>query len=282
MTRYPDPHINTLSTRTERPGETALLLYRARITDDVEIGRTLENHVHIALSDQDDNPENDDSYIDIYIYDPNVKKPPVIRTGKEQYDVDEKIDVYGVNYEPAASWQLEAYHPDEPLYGWQGLVSRKKTESDPALKINTTSREVVLFDSSKVIRILGKHRTQEIQLRWKMWDPAGEMSTSNIAAFELQSSGQWRLSHNAWNPSLNDGPFEIIVTLPYPQAIQLKISDISGYVIRDFGEIMQAAGTSRYPWDGVSDAGIDIGAGLYIVTLECESFSGFKKFAIIR
>jgi len=52
-----------------------------------------------------------------------------------------------------------------------------------------------------------------------------------------------------------------------PVDARLRLFDVRGRLVRDFGRIEGAVGTWVQPWDGRTDTGLSVGSGLYFFEL---------------
>jgi glycosidase len=83
-------------------------------------------------------------------------------------------------------------------------------------------------------------------------------------------------------PNPSDGPTAIRFTLPAAADVTLEIVDVSGRRVRTLACGERAAGTHALQWDGRNEAGANVAAGIYFVTLEADGARETRRFARIR
>jgi hypothetical protein len=73
---------------------------------------------------------------------------------------------------------------------------------------------------------------------------------------------------------------EIAYTIAVPGPVRLTVYDVSGRVVRRLAEGTEGAGRHERAWDGTSDAGARVPAGVYSIRLEAPGFRGSEKIII--
>jgi hypothetical protein len=82
---------------------------------------------------------------------------------------------------------------------------------------------------------------------------------------------------NPFNPST-----DIIFDLPNNGAVRLQVYNTLGQRIRTLVDGVRAAGSYHVFWDGRSDQGTSVAAGVYLYRLETPSFVSSKKMVLLR
>ena len=62
----------------------------------------------------------------------------------------------------------------------------------------------------------------------------------------------------------------------------MKIFDVSGRLIKSFGEIGIKTGLNSYEWDGANGFGENVPTGVYIISLKTERRIIDKKIVLLK
>jgi len=82
---------------------------------------------------------------------------------------------------------------------------------------------------------------------------------------------------NPFNPST-----EIMFSVPNPSALRIQIYNIMGQLVRTLTDTHYPMGVHRIQWDGRSDAGVAVGAGVYIYRMEAPGFVQTRKMLLMK
>ncbi|MFH1841913.1 MAG: FlgD immunoglobulin-like domain containing protein, partial [bacterium] len=83
---------------------------------------------------------------------------------------------------------------------------------------------------------------------------------------------------NPFNPSTM-----IRYVLPEPSAVDLRIYDVSGRLVRELvRELALIAGRHEATWNGLDDAGQTVAAGVYFYQLEAGAFSETRCMTLVK
>lgn len=94
-------------------------------------------------------------------------------------------------------------------------------------------------------------------------------------------SGGVRLALASANPSRGGARFSL--HLEAATSVRLEVADVAGRCVRVLAPgVPYAAGTHRFDWDGRSDAGRSVAAGVYYVRLRAEGQEQVERVTILR
>jgi len=97
---------------------------------------------------------------------------------------------------------------------------------------------------------------------------------------------KWRVPAGAGIAGVRPNPFSQITTINYQITqsgpVSLKVYNVYGQLVRSLGSGQRPAGYHRARWDGRNDRGRSVSAGVYVVRLEGEGFSGSVRVAVVR
>jgi hypothetical protein len=82
---------------------------------------------------------------------------------------------------------------------------------------------------------------------------------------------------NPFNPTT-----DIQFSVPMASEVRINIYNIQGQLVRTLAQGNYSVGTHRVTWDGKSDAGVDVGTGLYIYRMEGYHFTQAKKMLLMK
>jgi hypothetical protein len=74
----------------------------------------------------------------------------------------------------------------------------------------------------------------------------------------------------------------IAFDLPQPQSVRVHVYDATGRLARTLAEGPFLAGRHQRVWDGTDDHGQPIGAGIYFVRFDTETFQSRQKIVVLR
>ena len=77
-------------------------------------------------------------------------------------------------------------------------------------------------------------------------------------------------------------PLNIYFEIKSSQTVRLDLYDISGYHISTLVEDVFNGGLNKYPWNGKTEQGQNVGSGVYIIALQAQNMSCWKKVIIVR
>jgi len=68
-----------------------------------------------------------------------------------------------------------------------------------------------------------------------------------------------------------------------PRDVRIRVFDVSGRLVRDFGPVRLETGDYRVRWDGRNDAGVTTGTGIYFVNVDAgETYQETLKVLRLR
>ena len=105
-------------------------------------------------------------------------------------------------------------------------------------------------------------------------------SCDGLRSFQNQIVDQdlvFNVSPNPFNSSIN-----IQFSLLEDQMVDLFIYDITGKLITDIYSGYKYKGMNKIHWDGKSKKGIEVGSGLYFLTIIAKDFSSTKKITLLE
>ncbi|RPI01401.1 MAG: DUF11 domain-containing protein [Calditrichaeota bacterium] len=184
------------------------------------------------------------------------------------YSPDDTLVFRALSHAPLASWELAAYWPD----GTTEVIANGG--------ITAPNDTLVLYRGN--ISLHGKSGRESVSFEWHTIDIFNESQTSQTCAAAIKADEYLRLTHNKIEPDVSGEIFEIIIGVRSAYDLKLQILDISGRLVKDFGEIHQEAGERRYRWDLIDEKGSSVGSDVFIVTLEAGTFKSWKKFVVVR
>jgi hypothetical protein len=82
---------------------------------------------------------------------------------------------------------------------------------------------------------------------------------------------------NPFNPET-----EIMFSVPNPSAVRIQIYNIMGQHVRTLTDTHYPMGVHRIVWDGRSDAGLAVGAGVYVYRMEAPGFVQTRKMLLMK
>jgi hypothetical protein len=82
---------------------------------------------------------------------------------------------------------------------------------------------------------------------------------------------------NPFNPQT-----EIMFSVPNPATVRIQIYNLMGQNVRTLTDAHYAMGVHRITWDGRSDAGVSVGAGVYIYRMEAPGFVQTRKMLLMK
>ncbi|MGQ0722697.1 MAG: FlgD immunoglobulin-like domain containing protein [Candidatus Eiseniibacteriota bacterium] len=97
--------------------------------------------------------------------------------------------------------------------------------------------------------------------------PISATAAGTLAATELREP----------RPNPFRGETALQFTLAEPQAVGAGVYDVIGRLVRRIGSVPFDIGTHSLLWDGRDDLGASVPAGMYLVRLKGETFSGTRK-----
>ena len=82
---------------------------------------------------------------------------------------------------------------------------------------------------------------------------------------------------NPFNPETNIG-----YDLADESMVSLKVYDIKGTLVKTLLNENQSSGHKTVKWDGTSDLGQKVSAGLYLYRIQTDGFTSTKKMALLK
>ncbi|MCX6601605.1 MAG: T9SS type A sorting domain-containing protein [bacterium] len=82
---------------------------------------------------------------------------------------------------------------------------------------------------------------------------------------------------NPFNPET-----EIMFSVPNPSAVRIQIYNVMGQHVRTLTDTHYPMGVHRIQWNGRSDAGVAVGAGVYIYRMEAPGFVQTRKMLLMK
>jgi hypothetical protein len=81
-------------------------------------------------------------------------------------------------------------------------------------------------------------------------------------------------------------PFNTLTTIRYTlshsESVVLTIYDLQGRVVRTLVDAVRPAGAETVTWDGTSDAGLRVGAGVYLYTLRAGNRATSRLMTLLK
>ena len=174
---------------------------------------------------------------------------------------------------PVARWDLWVYLADGEIDSSYGDTFVQKTvlvpdiwyQVDPDYKpsrlTTTAKQEIIKFE----IRIL---------------DEYGNRATAETGVM-VHESNDLSLDRNTYEPD-NQEPMQIKFRLSSSRSARLDLYDIAGRHISILTEKVFPSGWTTYYWNGLTNEGVKVGSGVYIVTMISDDYKDWKKFMIVR
>jgi len=174
---------------------------------------------------------------------------------------------------PVALWDLWVYLADGEIDSSYGdafvqktvLVPDKWYQIDPDYKpsrlTTTAKQEIIKFE----IRILDEYGNSAKAETGVMVHEANDLS----------------LDRNTYEPDIQE-PLQIRFRLSSSRSARLDLYDIAGRHISMLTEEVFPSGWTTYYWNGLTNEGVKVGSGVYIVTLLSDDYKDWKKFMIVR
>lgn len=85
----------------------------------------------------------------------------------------------------------------------------------------------------------------------------------------------------AWPNPVSSG-FSVAWSLPQPGSFRMSLFDISGRLVRSFDEVAQASAQGVIAFDGLTQSGEPLSAGVYLVRLDSEAGTATSSVMVIR
>ena len=198
---------------------------------------------------------------------PYIEAVPTLVTVGNPVQVQVSVD------NPVAAWDLWVYLADGQIDSSYGdafvqktvLVPDKWYQIDPDYKplhLTTTGKqEIIKFE----IRILDEYGNSAKAETGVMIHEANDLS----------------LDRNTYEPDVQD-PLQIKFRLNSSRTARLDLYDIAGRHISMLTEEVFPSGWTTYYWNGLTNDGVKVGSGVYIVTLLSDDYKDWKKFMIVR
>ncbi|RPH92640.1 T9SS C-terminal target domain-containing protein [candidate division KSB1 bacterium] len=82
---------------------------------------------------------------------------------------------------------------------------------------------------------------------------------------------------NPFNPET-----EIVFNVPVNSAVRIQVYNIMGQLVRTLTDSRYTAGMHHIRWDGRSDAGVAVGAGIYLYRMDSPGFTQTKKMLLMK
>ncbi|HPG39233.1 MAG TPA: hypothetical protein PLP19_04025 [bacterium] len=97
----------------------------------------------------------------------------------------------------------------------------------------------------------------------------------------VRSGDHMVLDRNVYKPELEDY-VNIRFKLGYQRLARLDVYDVSGRHITKLTEDVFNGGWNSWLWDGMLENGVQVGSGVYLITLQSGEFKDWKKLIIVR
>lgn len=82
---------------------------------------------------------------------------------------------------------------------------------------------------------------------------------------------------NPFNPET-----EIVFSVPTTAVVRIQIYNVMGQLVRTLTDAPYSMGVHHLRWDGRSDAGVSVGAGIYMYKMDAGDFSQVKKMLLMK
>jgi hypothetical protein len=84
------------------------------------------------------------------------------------------------------------------------------------------------------------------------------------------------------NPNPSNSEAVIVFDLPRPTPVEVRVFDISGRLTRAVADGRLEIGRHSIAWDGRSDAGTPVAAGVYMILVHAGTDHALSKFVLLR
>jgi uncharacterized repeat protein (TIGR01451 family) len=97
-----------------------------------------------------------------------------------------------------------------------------------------------------------------------------------------ESCDAFSLSYNVYEPERFADPLLLSFELEASKEVQIDVYDISGYHIHTISGGFFNTGLNDITWDAVTESGMKVGSGVYLITMRADGISCWKKVIITR
>ena len=168
--------------------------------------------------------------------------------------------------------------PQDDDYSYHNVYRQDLTSADPAIVFTTV-------DSFFVDQDVGEAGS------WEYWITAVDVNEN-----ESDPSGVVSVTLSAWDvntvPTVYaleqnyPNPFNTETVLPYqismPGAVQIKVYDLSGQVVRNLTNSYHTAGRYTVSWDGTNEQTDIVSSGVYLMSLQTEITTETRKIMLMK
>ncbi|MCK5219334.1 hypothetical protein KAR10_07425 [bacterium] len=105
--------------------------------------------------------------------------------------------------------------------------------------------------------------------------------TTPTSYVTIASAAPVVIKQNIVRPSMNK-PVHIDVKIAEAQRVVVKIYSLRGKLIKTLADRVADAGTFETVWEGVSQKGVLVSSGIYIVHIKTDTFDEKRKLAVVR
>ena len=257
------------------PQDSFLVTITAKLSDSLQVSFTpipIINEAALVVSNDIDTTNNR-ATATIYALADSQEVQPKIEALPAQVDVTDsiRIRVYLPPY--TESWDLWIYFPD-------GQIDKSFADNYIATAQLNFNEWYDIEDVYRPTRLISTAKKEQLIFEIRTTSMYGHEASAQDDVLVL-SSNYLVLDRNVYKPEYGD-QLGIRFKLSSRRIAQLDIYDISGRHITKVTENVYQGGWNTYPWDGMSDTGLKVGSGVYLVTLRSGEFNSWKKFLLVR
>lgn len=257
-------------------GEQIELRYRATLPAAMPVGTNrLVHHILVAAAGEDSTRlgNNAATSTAFNIVQPQAGVPPLIEAIPGQVEVGDSIFVRVLAHSETSIWDIWVYHADGEIDSSFGdrfitgttlpagvWIDLPEAYTDTRLTTDA-ERELLIFELHTIDRF-GNHGSARAQV-------------------QVQSANKLVLERNVFKAGF-ESDIAINFKLSSNRAARIDLYDFTGSHLTRITEAVYQAGWNTYRWNGITESGLKVGSGLYLVTLRSGAFTDFKKVIVVR
>ena len=257
-------------------GDEKIFHFDATIPDIMPFGRTyLINKVTASASNEDPSKLSNNSSVDTVFCDVSEASPfkPQIEAIPVTIDVTDSVTIRVLVPQDTKSWDLVVLFPNEQT---------DSTYADDYISTSVLTPDVWydIDQMYKPIKMITTEKQETLIFEIISYDKRDRKASAQTTV-TVVSSNYLVLDRNVYRPD-SETSLGIKFKLSSQRNAKLDLYDVAGRHITKITEDIYDGGWNLYNWSGMTEQGLKVGSGVYIVTLRSAEFKDYKKFILIR
>ena len=258
------------------PGTDVDLQFDATVPGLMPFGiNDLLNNVTVSATNEDPSKLNNNSSDDaVYNFVPETPVLlPQIDAIPSTIDVTDSLTIRVQVPENTISWDLVLLFPNDQA---------DSTFADDYISTSLLTPDL-WYDVDpmyKPIKMITTEQQENLIFEIIALDRRGRKGSAQTTV-TVVSSNYLVLDRNVYRPD-SDPALGIKFKLSSQRNAKLDLYDVAGRHITKITEDIYDGGWNLFNWSGMTDQGLKVGSGVYIVTLRSAEFKDWKKFTLIR